>query len=316
MAIQTRSLSAAEHDWFATQSGLSGNAPLTQHKAVVFGNAGVGGNKPLTQMEREWLQKIAGSSKNNEGDLWREAVASLGLTASTSTSENKRLFFTSDYSQLASYVNAQSGLLAYYPLNESSGSAINRARATIGTLNGTVSNATQGAAGVLGNAVSFDGNGDRVIVTGIAPDATFSFSIAVKRVGAPDANDRILDQASGGPTRGWHIGLAADGTAGLRTWNGTGAQLSLDYGILEDDEWYVLGGSIGASASVIYLNGVEVATGGGNSFGDGVIADLQLGCRSGGTSNPFTGSIQHVAIASGVEWGAGVHEAISAFFLT
>ncbi len=96
MAIQTQTLSGAEHDWFATQSGLPANAPLSQHKAVVFGNAGVGGvSKPLSQMEREWLQNFSNSNKLNEGDLWREAVSFIGLSPSVSTSENKFLFYTS-----------------------------------------------------------------------------------------------------------------------------------------------------------------------------------------------------------------------------
>jgi len=318
MAIQTSTLSAAEHDWFATLSGLPANTPLNEHKMKVFSDAGFGGaNKPLSQQEREWMQSFANSSKVGQSELWIELVASIGLTPTKSTTENQRLFFTSDISLLQGAIKGLEGLTVYYPLDELSGTAaVNRAPSTFGTLNGTVSNVTIGQAGNVGKAYSFDGVGDRVIVTGLAPDATFSFFIAFKRNGAPDANDRILDQASGGPTRGWHLGLDADGNVGLRTWNGTGAQLSLDFGIVADGEWCTLGGSIGASASAIYLNGVEIDTGLGNSFGAGVIADLQLGARSGGTNNAVNGSIQHLAVASGVEWSPAIHAKLSAFFLT
>jgi hypothetical protein len=95
MSIQDKSLSSAEHDWFVTRSGLDVEAPLTEHKRKYFADKGFDAvGKPITQMEREWLQNIASSSSNNEGDLWREAVAAQGLTPSVSTSENKYLFYT------------------------------------------------------------------------------------------------------------------------------------------------------------------------------------------------------------------------------
>jgi hypothetical protein len=219
-------------------------------------------------------------------------------------------------SQISIAMTGLPSLLAYYPLNETSGNAINQAPSTKGSYNGTVSNATQGATGLVGKAYSFDGVGDRVIIPSIVPNAVFSFIFIFKRNGTPDANDRVIDQASGGPTRGWHVQLAANGLVSLKTWNNSGAQLSLDWGILQDNEFYVLGGSIGASSSVLYLNGVQVATGAGNSFGSGVVADLQFGCRSGGTSNPMSGSLQHVAIGSGVQWTAEQHAQVSNFFFS
>lgn len=225
-------------------------------------------------------------------------------------------FSNSRRSQLTRAIKRLPGLLAYYPLNEGTGTvAKNYAPATIRTLNGTISNALVGQSGNVGRSYYFDGVGDRVTVTGLVPSATFSFIMLYKRDGAPDANDRIIDQASGGPTRGWHVGIDANGNVGLRTWNNGGAALSLDFGIIADGEWAVLGGSIGASGSVLYLNGVEIDTGAGNSFGSGVIADLQIGARSGGTSSAYKGYVQHLAIGSGVEWTAEQHAKISAFFL-
>ena len=229
---------------------------------------------------------------------------------------NQKSVVTDPQASLSREITNLPGLLAYYPLNETSGSAINRAPATYGSYNGTVSNATQGAAGSIGKAYSFDGSGDRVIVTSIAPAATFSFMLAFKRNGDADANDRMIDQASGGPTKGWHIQVDADGNLALKTWNDSGASLSLNFGVVADGEWVVIGGSIGASESKLYLNGSEVASGGGNSFGTGVTADLQFGCRSGGTSNPMSGSLQHVAIGSNVEWTPAAHAEIASFFLT
>lgn len=63
---------------------------------------------------------------------------------------------------LAEYITGLSGLFAYYPLNEDSGDAINRAPTTLGTLPGTVTGATRAAAGLIGKAYSFDASGDYI----------------------------------------------------------------------------------------------------------------------------------------------------------
>jgi hypothetical protein len=60
------------------------------------------------------------------------------------------------------YIKSLSGLIAYYPLDETSGDVINRAPSTFGTLNGTPVGVTQGVSGLLGKAYSFDGVNDYV----------------------------------------------------------------------------------------------------------------------------------------------------------
>lgn len=98
MAIQTKSLSAAEHDWYATRSGLVTQAPLSEHKAQYFSDKGFGGNasihKPLAQMEDEWLNSLTGvTGSHSIADKWIEAVAGAGLTPSVSMQENKLIFY-------------------------------------------------------------------------------------------------------------------------------------------------------------------------------------------------------------------------------
>lgn len=94
MAIQTGSTASAEHDWFATRSGLASNCKLNEHKAKYFSDKGFGGaKKPISQMEREWLQTVGSSSSNNEGDLWLAACAAQSVPVTKNTSENKRNFF-------------------------------------------------------------------------------------------------------------------------------------------------------------------------------------------------------------------------------
>lgn len=98
MAIQSTSLSAAEHDWYATRSGLPANAPLSDHKMKYFSDKGFGSNasiqKPISQMEQEWLNSLTGvDGTKNQPDQWREAVAGQGKTPSVSMAENKLIFY-------------------------------------------------------------------------------------------------------------------------------------------------------------------------------------------------------------------------------
>lgn len=94
MAIQNRSVSSVEHDFYQTRSGLTGNPPLSDCKAKYFSDEGFGGEKkPISQMEGEWLSSQTGVTSANAPDQWREAVAGLGLTPEYSTDQNKRIFF-------------------------------------------------------------------------------------------------------------------------------------------------------------------------------------------------------------------------------
>lgn len=98
MAIQDDTLTSAEHDWFATRSGLASKAPLSEHKAKYFSDKGFGSNasvrKPLDQMEYDWLSSLTGVTSKEYADRWREAVAGQGITPAQSTNQNKFLFYT------------------------------------------------------------------------------------------------------------------------------------------------------------------------------------------------------------------------------
>ncbi len=95
MAIQDKTLSGAEHDWFATRSGLPGNAPLTEHKRRYFTSKGITGTKPLTQMEREWLQTLTGVTGKSLPDMWSQAVSGQSKTPSRDGMDsNKFIFYT------------------------------------------------------------------------------------------------------------------------------------------------------------------------------------------------------------------------------
>jgi hypothetical protein len=100
MAIQTRQLNMAEHDWFATRSGLATNCRLDEHKAKYFSDKGFGSNasirKPASQMEGEWLASLTGvDGSHGYSDQWSEAVSGQGLTPGKSVNYNKFIFYTS-----------------------------------------------------------------------------------------------------------------------------------------------------------------------------------------------------------------------------
>ena len=91
MAIQKQSSAGAEHDWFATRSGMPINAPLNEHKAAYFASKGYGSNasvqKPVNQMEQDWLVSMGGTT------LWSDALISQSKTAGINENENKFKFF-------------------------------------------------------------------------------------------------------------------------------------------------------------------------------------------------------------------------------
>ncbi len=99
MAIQTQTLTQAEHDWFATRSGLVTQAPLNEHKQKYFSDKGFGSNasvsKPITQQEREWLGSLTGVTSKRIPDMWVEAVAGQSLTPVRHINMNKFIFYTS-----------------------------------------------------------------------------------------------------------------------------------------------------------------------------------------------------------------------------
>jgi hypothetical protein len=98
MAIQTKLTSAAEHDWYATRSGLPTNAPLGDHKITYYGKKGFGSNasilKPLTQLENEWLTKVGGATQEGFYEKWAMACQAQSVPVGITIDECKRNFFT------------------------------------------------------------------------------------------------------------------------------------------------------------------------------------------------------------------------------
>ena len=95
MAIQNNNLRALEHDWFATRSGVVGNAPLNDHKRAYFASKDIGGtNKPISQLEEEWLLSVGGRTAEGLYDLWSSACEAQSVTVGKSIDECKFNFFS------------------------------------------------------------------------------------------------------------------------------------------------------------------------------------------------------------------------------
>jgi hypothetical protein len=97
MAIQKRSLSSIEHDWYATRSGLTNGAPLNEHKLQYYSDKGFGSNasifKPLGQMEGEWLASVGGRDTEGPYDLWSSACEAQSAPVGSTVDECKFNFF-------------------------------------------------------------------------------------------------------------------------------------------------------------------------------------------------------------------------------
>jgi hypothetical protein len=86
MAIQKRSLSSIEHDWYATRSAAPANAPLSQHQRDYWESVG-------SKCERDWLQAIGSSTSNNMFDLWVAACQAESAPVGNTINECKFNFF-------------------------------------------------------------------------------------------------------------------------------------------------------------------------------------------------------------------------------
>lgn len=99
MAIQNKTVAGAEHDWYATRSGLGNGATLNEHKANYFISKGFGGNAsihpPLGQMESDWLTNVGSSTANTPYELWVNACQAQTVAVGKTIDECKFNFFTS-----------------------------------------------------------------------------------------------------------------------------------------------------------------------------------------------------------------------------
>ena len=94
---------------------------------------------------------------------------------------------------LQSYIKSLSGLVVYYPMDETSGSTtVNQAPDTLGTLNGTITGATINQEGQSGASYSFDGVGDYTTLSGYNFYGTYTSHSVVMMIKCAAADDTKL----------------------------------------------------------------------------------------------------------------------------
>lgn len=205
---------------------------------------------------------------------------------------------------LSDYIKSISGLDAYYKLDETSGNAINTAPATIGTLDGTITGATQGVAGLVGNAYSFDGVNDKVtfpeievtntskisIVALVNPSSVATFhTIMCKRTGATTSFAFRIGESSGDRKLVWLWSVGGVNQSYIGSQPTVSASTNTLVGLNFD--WATPG------TVDFFKNGVKTTV--ARSFGVGVNPDdANVGVTIGATADDaldYSGTMQHVA---------------------
>lgn len=298
MAIQDKTLSGSEHDYFSTRSGLPANAGLIEHKMKVFSDAGCGGvGKPFSQMEREWLQKTATSSKLNEGDLWVEMVAKAGVTPVRSTSQNKFLFYnaSSSESALTTYIKSLSSLSAYYPLDEASGIVADD-KSVNGLDGNIIGSPTMAQSGQSGNSIAFDGINDEIdlgsnaLLNADTSDFTFGGLFFINT----SVNMFSLASRSSSSTGGYDILVGDSGIAGKVRVRINDASHQSPIVTVSTGAWHWIIGVINRTSNVLEVY-TEAGSGGTVGISDAPTVTNSQNPNIGKRAAVFfTGRAQHV----------------------
>jgi len=212
---------------------------------------------------------------------------------------------------LQTYIKSLSGLVAYYPLNETSGTvATNRAPTTLGTLDGTTSGATVGVAGKVGRAYSFDGVNDRIdLQNGNTVKNLAACSIgALVNVKAGIVDRRIYQELVNDSGDSSRLSLRLLSTEKFDLVARTGAAADTARIVVTPDAyadgWYSVVATVDIEddAMKIFVNGVDTAATGDSTFAGTAFADTDpnqvplIGCGytgAGTYSNFFDSLLQH-----------------------
>jgi len=200
------------------------------------------------------------------------------------------------------------GLAAYYPLNEISGDAINQAPATCGALNGIVNGAKQEVEGLAGNAYSFDGVDDEIIVNydpviDITGDEISLFAL-IQLDSLPSirrSQMQVIKHLRSLPTSGGYQ-MEVNGTdknypneIRLNVRGADDNYLSGNGVTLETGKWYFVVVTYDGEKMNSYVNGVNDKTNDTKGELDANPQDLIIGGQCDSLNN-FHGLIQHVGI--------------------
>jgi len=192
-------------------------------------------------------------------------------------------------------------LVAYYPLGEISGNALNYAPSGTNKFPGTSTSTTQGTPGKIGRAYTFDGANSVINVTANANfDLTVNFSgfaiIKPNSFGESNAG-RIINKMNAGLT-GYDFTLVATNSV-MRLIKDTdsGAGISSDNNSITTGVFQMVGFSYNGSNISYYKNGVPVGSPASTTNASTNSENFAIGNRPD-QSRTFDGVIQHVGLVN------------------
>jgi len=199
----------------------------------------------------------------------------------------------------SSYILGLSGLVAYWPFDETSGTTADNAEGTA-ALDGAITTATVNQAGQLGKAYLF--NDDTPDYVKVLHDSSLSFTsgmtiFALANCDSLGAWDRILDKGDGDNV--FELTKDDGNKVRMRAWIGTAEKDAITNSALSADTWYSFAGTYNGSEVAVYQNGVkQTDTHAATGNIDTTTADMYIGISTPGSNGAeaWSGLIQHVAV--------------------
>lgn len=219
--------------------------------------------------------------------------------------------FDSKRTRFMSAIKRLPGLIAYYPMNEISGSSVNYSPTNLNTNNGVVSNGSYLQSGLLGKAYSFNGTSTKVTLNEIEFTATTKISIvALIKPTNITGFQTVLNKRTGTTvTFSFRYGLTSgDGKVGW-LWSAGGSNQGYSAAavppVITAGVWQLVGVTFDwatPDSCNYYINGAKTVT--ARDSGIGTVSDdanvpLVIGSRNDDQFF-FSGVMQHVAIFNSV----------------
>lgn len=205
-------------------------------------------------------------------------------------------------SQLFNYITSLPGLVAYYPMNETTGNAINYAPATLGSLSGVNTAVLLNQPGKVGSSYQYNGSTSKTIVannsalnlTGAAITVGMLINFTAANTNARNtakANDDIVmnleDDDSGTKKIRFLLKLSDDSSPGVQT--NVGVPLST---------WFWIIGCYNGVSIRTFINNTQQSASSNQTLGlKGSAGALGIGAQSDG-NNVLSGYLQHYFISS------------------
>ena len=244
----------------------------------------------------------------------REALERVGQTATYADDDSTRNFYVDNARRLhwyrgsegltapyrigdGSYIRtvlATSGLVAFWPLREESGTTAHEA---VGALNGTLAGGyTQGVTGGVVNepsyrAITLNGSSGYMTATGssLHPGDTFSFECWFKRDGT-GATQMLWDGTTG------DIGVRFDAGDTISLLKMPYTIWTTDDAFTDTDDWHHLVVTKSGSTRRVYVDGALRSGSGFNQTMVAASGSIDVGRRNSPAGRYFDGSLQMVAL--------------------